>query len=107
MRKCIVSLPSSINSLWIALRGFKKLAVDCVLWVLSRKPFTSPSQWEKPGVGRQEEAPQTGISLGAVNLGLLEGRQESLSAQRLDRKEVDVTGEVTDRHTNHIFGNRN
>ena len=59
------------------------------------------------GVGGKKEAPQTGISLGAVNLGLLEGRQSLCPAQRLDRKEVDVTGEVTDRHTNHIFGNRN
>lgn len=77
------------------------------MWVLSRKPFTSPSQWEKPGVGGKKEAPQTGISLVAVNLGLLEGRQSLCPAQRLDRKEVVVTREVTDRHTNYIFGNRN
>lgn len=44
-----------------------------------QEAFHLSSQWEKPGVGGKKEAPQTGISLGAVNLGLLEGRPESVS----------------------------
>lgn len=72
------------------LRGFKSWLWIVFLWV-SQEAF-SPLQVTGKNLGgraRKKHLKQV-VSLGAVNLGLLEGRlSESVSCPETDRKEVD------------------
>lgn len=55
--KCIVSLPSSINSLWIALALGSKVGCGlCFCGCSAGKPFTSPESMGKTWGGRQERS---------------------------------------------------
>lgn len=77
--KRIVSLPSFINSLWIALAQVQKLAVDCVFVGAQQEAFHPSQSIGKPWGERQKRSTSNRYKPGCCQLGSAWRTPESVS----------------------------